>query len=289
MDVGYRASGVMRVACTASERNAIAGAALWQRQNGLRVQELDGPEARAYEPELSAAIVGGVRFPDDARIDPPSLMRAIRIAAERAGVQFRVGAAVRRVISDRERARGVLLEDGTRIDGDWTVLAAGSWSTLIEGTGIEAGAVRPARGQIVELAPPTPPLHQVVFGPGCYLSPRDDGRVLVGSTTEFVGYVPAVTARAVRELLASAIALVPALADAPLGRTWAGLRPHTRDELPILGLGKIRNLILATGHFRNGVLLAPLTAKIVAALALDQAPPVDLGPFASDRLGLTAA
>lgn len=286
IDVGFRRCGALRVALTGPGREEIAREIAWQPEAGLAVELCDGGQARARVPSLSAEVTGGAWMPDEARLDPPSLMRALRIAAERAGVQFRAGAAVRRVLVERSRARGALLEDGSKVEAGWTVLTAGSWSSLIEGSGLAPGAVRPVRGQIVELTPPSPPLAQVVYGPGCYLSPRDDGRVLVGATVELAGFVPAVTARAVRDLLTAALRLVPALEDAPLGRTWSGLRPHPSDELPILGQGEIAHLIFATGHFRNGVLLAPVTGKIVAALITEEQPPLDLSPFSPGRRGI---
>ncbi|WP_437675528.1 glycine oxidase ThiO [Sorangium sp. So ce131] len=286
VDVGYRRCGALQVAFTAAGRDEIAREVGWQREAGLAVELCDGAEARAHAPALGAEVAGGAWFADEARIDPPSLMRALRIAAERAGVRFRAGAAVRRILVERGRAGGVQLEDGTKVEAPWTVLTAGSWSSLIEGSGLAPAAVRPVRGQIVELTPASPALAQVVYGPGCYLSPRDDGRVLVGATVEFVGFVPAVTARAVRDLLTAALRLVPALEEAPLGRTWSGLRPHPQDELPILGQGAIANLIFATGHFRNGVLLAPVTAKIVTALIAGEKPPLDLSPFSPRRPGI---
>jgi glycine oxidase len=135
----------------------------------------------------------------------------------------------------------------------------------------------------VELSTAAPLVQAVVYGPRCYLSPRDDGRVLVGSTVEFVGFTPGVTAAAVRDLLGGAIELVPALGEAAIGRSWSSFRPHTRDELPLIGRSALDGLLLATGHFRNGILLAPITARIVAALVTGTDPPVDLQPFQPDR------
>jgi glycine oxidase len=287
IDVGYRQSGALRVAFTAEGREEIARELAWQREAGLAVEICDGDGARARAPALCDEVAGGAWLADEARIDPPSLMRALRIAAERAGVRFSTGATVRRIVVEREHARGAQLEDGTKVEAGWTVLAAGSWSSLLDASGLAPSAVRPVRGQIVELTPASPVLSQVVYGPGCYLSPRDDGRVLVGATVEFAGYVTAVTSRAVRDLLTAALRLAPALGDAPIGRTWAGLRPHPKDALPILGEGEIANLLFATGHFRNGVLLAPVTAKIVAALIAGEEPPVDLSPFSARRPGIT--
>ena len=123
----------------------------------------------------------------------------------------------------------------------------------------------------------------MVFGPGAYLVPRDDGRVLIGSTLEFVGYDRDVTAGAVRDLLGAATALVPALENASLGATWSNFRPYTKDELPLLGPTRIAGLFLATGHYRNGILLAPITAEVVSALVLGKKPPLDLRAFSADR------
>jgi glycine oxidase len=131
---------------------------------------------------------------------------------------------------------------------------------------------------------PAPPVSHVILGPRCYLVPRDDGRVLVGATVEFVGYRREVTAGAVRDLLDAAIELVPALSRATLRDTWSSFRPFTPDELPLLGRTRLAGLLLATGHYRNGILLAPITAEILLAIALGRKPPVDVAPFEASRL-----
>jgi glycine oxidase len=182
------------------------------------------------------------------------------------------------------RARGVELADGAAIEGSAVVLAAGSWSSLVEESTLAPGAVQPARGQMVELRLPDQILRGVVEGARGYLSPRDDGRVLVGSTVELVGYKLGATAGAVRDLLAAATHLVPALAAATVGRTWAGFRPYTRDETPLIGATATEGLFLATGHFRNGVLLAPVTGEIIAALVTGGTPEVDASAFAPARV-----
>ena len=283
MDVGFRRSGVLRVALSSKGLRALVRETSWQGRRGLRVQELDGAGLRELEPRLSTSVAGGVCFAEDARIDPPLLSRALRIAAARAGALFRTGAYVRRVLSKGGRVRGVALDDGSTLASDRVVVAAGSWTTLIEGLGIEHGAVRPARGQIVELTTPLPVLERVVFGPRCYLVPRDDGRTLVGSTLEFVGYRKEVTARAVRDLLDAALELVPDLQDAALTGSWSSFRPYTDDERPLLGPTSIEGLVLATGHYRNGILLAPISAEIVEKAVLGGRAPVDLAPFSPAR------
>jgi glycine oxidase len=135
-----------------------------------------------------------------------------------------------------------------------------------------------------------PVISSVVFGPGCYLVPRADGRLLVGSTLEFVGFRREVTAGAVAKLLAAAIRLVPALSEAELSGSWASFRPYTADELPLLGpSSRSEGLILMSGHYRNGILLAPISAQIVAACVLGEKPPLDLTPFLPDRHLLVGA
>jgi glycine oxidase len=278
IDIGYRRCGTLRVAGNEAARAEIEREIAWQRRAGLPLEWLDGAALSRLEPEIAEGNAG-VHFPEDGRVDPPLLLRALHIAARSAGARFQSGAYVRTIEVDGGAVRGVALEDGSRQSCEHVVLAAGSWSTLVGGTPLAAGAVRPARGQIVELETQAPPLGRVVFGPRCYLVPRDDGRVLVGSTLEFVGYRREVTARAVRDLLDAAIELVPSLADAVMGRMWSSFRPYT-GGLPFLGPTEVRGLVLATGHHRNGILLAPITADIVRATVCGGAMPVDLAPFA---------
>lgn len=279
IDIGYRKSGLMRVGFDRKSVAALAKGVLWQRQQGLAVERLDARLAHTFEPELAPGVVGGVRFPEDARLDPRLLLPALHGAALAAGARFTSGAYVRRVVVEGGRAVGVSMDDGNDVRGSDVVIAAGSWTSLIDGVRLRAGAVRPARGQIVELSAPAPLLKHVVFGPRCYLVPRDDGRTLVGSTLEFVGYRREVTAQAVRDLLDAAIELVPNLGAASLTDSWSSFRPWTPDELPLIGSPGIEHLWLASGHYRNGILLAPITAEIVTALVLGQRPPMALDAF----------
>jgi len=281
IDVGFRPCGVLHVAFDDSALDRLHADVAWQKQAGLVLEYLDAAGVYRREPSVTAKAISAIHFENDGRIDPPMLLKAVHIAAAKAGARFRSGVYVRAIDVENGGARGVILEDGTRIAAGSVVLAAGSWSTLVAGVPLRAGDVRPARGQIVELEMRDPLLKGVVFGPGCYLVPRDDGRVLIGSTLEFVGYRREVTARAVRDLLTSAIDLVPALADASLGRTWSNFRPYSETGTPLIGPTEVEGLLLATGHHRNGILLAPITAAIICAVATGQAPPVDLTPFTS--------
>jgi glycine oxidase len=282
IDVEYRESGVLKVASSTRALGDLARSVAWQKPSPLRVNR---SWLRREEPELAARFAGGVLFESDARIDPRLLLRALHIGASNAGVTFRSGAYVRSVVRAQGRATGVLLDDGTIVHGTHVLVAAGSWTTLVGGVGLAEGSVQPVRGQIVELETEKPAIRRVVFGPDVYLVPRDDGRVLVGSTMEFVGYRREVTAGAVRDLLAAALALCPVLEGASVRASWSSFRPYTPNSLPLIGESDCERLFLATGHHRNGILLAPVTAAIIAALVLGKRPPIAPDTFAPRRAG----
>ncbi len=279
IDVEHRVCGIARVARDAEDAASVEAHAAWQRDAGLSVDILPGSAARDVEPCLSDGAKLVAHFRDDGRVDPPRLLKALRIAAERSGASFRSGAYVKRITIEGGRARGIELDSGEVLEAPNVVVAAGSWTSLVGGTPLPSGTVKPARGQIVELGLAVPVARGVIFGRRAYLSPRDDGRVLIGSTLEFVGFQRGVTASAVRDLLDAAIELVPRLGDAELLRTWSSFRPYTANELPIIGKSPVEGLFLATGHFRNGILLAPITAEIVAARISGTTPPIDPSPF----------
>lgn len=283
VSVGYLEGGSVEVALSAPELARFKKMRRFQLASG-RAQILTKKNLHDLEPKLAPRALGGVFLPNDARITPIDLFRATHIAAERAGVIFRTGAYVRRVETstspDGQRTvAGVLLEDETLLKADVVVVAAGSWTPLIDGLPLRRTDVIPARGQVVELKCSAPPLSRLAFGKGCYLVPRADGHVLIGSTLEFVGFTKGVTARGIRDLLTSATKLLPALEQAELTKTWSNFRPYTGDHLPLLGPCGVRGLVIASGHYRTGILLAPATAKIVAALALGRRPPIDISAF----------
>lgn len=281
--IGYRRSGVLKVAYDAAALDALARERAWQKKARLSLARLSAKALRAREPALSPELAGGLWFERDATLDPRALLSALRIAAEKAGARFRSGSFVKGVTEQGGRVGGVELDDGSVVEGSHVVLAAGSWSSLVGHGEAEAPRVVPARGQIVELRTSVPLLTSIVFGPECYVVPRADGRLLIGSTLEFVGFRREVTAGAVARLLAAAIRLVPALAEAELSSSWSSFRPYTEDELPLLGPSRTPGLVWMSGHYRNGILLAPVSAKIVAACVLGRKPPLDLRPFSPDR------
>ena len=279
LSTGYRICGSMRVTRHADAVAELHAAHLWQRAFGQRVDTLDALDCRALEAALSSDVVAGVHLPDDGQVDPPALFRALQLGCASVGVVFRAGALVRGVTTRGDRVAGVQLEDG-EIAAENVVVCAGSWSSLVGGLPMGARSVRPVRGQIVQVDTRPPIVRTVVVGDAGYVVARPDGRTLLGSTMEEVGHVKEVTAGGVHEVLTHALALVPALATAPITATWAGFRPATRGEAPMLGSTSISGLFVATGHHRNGILLAPETGRLIASLVATGTCDRDLSPFA---------
>ncbi len=263
---GFHPCGVMRVTRTEAGRRELATAHEWQVEHGGRVELVDAIEARRLEPELSLPDEGGaVVLPDEAQVDPPRLLRALQQACARASVTFRSGTLVQGIELLGGEARGVRTAEGV-VAGDAVVVAAGSWSSLVGGLPDGMRRVHPVRGQIVQVETRPPIATRVVFGDGGYVVPRPDGRVLLGSTMEEVGHVKEVTVGGVHDVLGASMALFPKLAQAPISATWSGFRPATRGDRPMLGKTSIPSLFIATGHHRNGVLMAPETARLLADL-----------------------
>jgi glycine oxidase len=264
IDVGHRRSGVLRVAHTEAAREAAAREVAWNRSRGLEAAFLEPDEARAIEPELAAGILGAAHFPNDGQVDPAALLRSLMaILARTARVQIRSGTTVQRLLVRQGRCAGVGLDTGD-LEADAVVLAAGSWSSLIPGVPADVPTVRPVRGQIVLLDERPPRVSSIVFGPGAYIVPRGDGRVLCGSTTEHAGYRKEVTAGGVHAILGGALASVPSLAGAQLAGSWSNFRPHAEGDRALVGRSPLPGLLLATGHYRNGILLSKVTGDAVA-------------------------
>jgi glycine oxidase len=282
IDVGYDRSGVLAVAFDEAGEAALSARRAWQLARGLRVDSLSGEAARAREPALGPAVRAALAFNDDAQVVARELARAFSQAAAGAGARFLTGRYVRRVLVDKGAVTGVEL-DGDLLPAAVVVVAAGSWSGLVEGAGVPPTVVRPARGQLVSIETRPPLFRHVVSAPGGYLVPRRDGTVLAGSTVEMVGFRKEVTVGGLATILTLARMLIPGLGDAPVTGSWSNFRPYTEDHLPVLGATGVRGLVLATGHFRNGILLAPITAWAIAELIATGKSPIDLAPFAIAR------
>lgn len=271
VDIGHRRSGVLSVARTAPELELLRARAEHQRARGLRAEALSERDAHAVEPELTGDIAGAVHYPDEAQVDPPQLLRALVAAAARAGVETKSGTTVSTLVTERGGATGVKVDNNETIPCDAVVLAAGSWSSLVPGLPAELPRVRPTRGQLVMLEERPPRLSSIVFAGHAYVVPRGDGRVICGSTMEDVGHRREVTAAGVHQILGAAIGVVPRLAHAELSRAWSNFRPSVAgDGSPLVGASPLPGLFLATGHHRNGILLAKATAEAVADAVLQR-------------------
>lgn len=278
IDVGFRRCGVLAAAFSAHEQahlkrfhEQLQGYGI----EGSASESIDGAEARRREPALSEEALGGVDFELAAQLEPKRFLPGLAIAAERAGVVFRSGAYVRGVQHDKASPR-VLVGDDT-LDADHVVVAAGSWTGLVPGLGIESAGVHPVRGQIVETRSRPPLFRRIVFGAGGYIVTRPGGEVLCGSTEERVGFRKEVSFEGMSAILAMATRVAPRLRHAPILDQWASFRPGTGDELPLVGAAGPQGIWLNTGHFRNGILQAPISADILTRAILGQTP----SPFAS--------
>lgn len=268
IDVGYRKSGILELAMTPADLAHLRERVTSQVEAGLRAEIVDAAGARAIEPMLTPEIEGAAWFPEEAQIDPPQLLRALVAATVRAGITVRSGTTVSSIMMEGGTCRGVVLDGGEVLHADAVVLAAGSWSSLVPGLPASVPSVRPVRGQMVQLEERPPRLSRVVFlmGRG-YIVPRGDGRVLCGSTMEDVGHRREVTAAGVRTILETATRIAPSLAQAEFSRAWCNFRPHAPSG-PLVGASPVPGLFLATGHHRNGILQAKVTAESAAAAVL---------------------
>ena len=288
VDVGLSLRGVLYPASGRAAAEALRSKAEFQRAQGMRAEILTAEEMAGLEPALSDQLPLGLFAPDDGQVAPVSLSRALHLSAIRAGVRFRIGEVAVGVEAVGGRVRGLAVASGDCIPADAIVVAGGAWTSLLQGIGLMPGSVRPARGQILALATPSAPLRRPVFAGGLgYVLPTQDGRTLVGSTLEMVGFERAVTVAGLEHMCGVARRIVPELAQATVLDHWCGFRPWTPDELPLLGPSGLEGLHLASGHFRSGILLAPISSEVVAAAVVGGEPGVDLTPFRPDRPSLT--
>ncbi|UQX00776.1 glycine oxidase ThiO [Streptomyces sp. RerS4] len=294
MDLGYRACGTLAVALDADDRLHLRELHALQRRCGLESEWLTGRECRRLEPMLAPGVRGGLRVDGDHQVDPRRLAAALLAACERTGVTVHRARAVR-LLTGADRAVGAELEDGTALPADQVVLAAGSLSSRLAGVPPEVAVpVRPVKGQVLRLSVPAAyapflsrTVRAVVRGSHVYLVPRENGELVVGATSEELGWDTTVTAGGVYELLRDAHELVPGITELPLTETRAGLRPGSPDNAPLIGPTDLPGLHLATGHYRNGVLLTPLTGDVMAELLTTGVVPEIARPFSPRRFSST--
>ncbi|HTU79638.1 MAG TPA: glycine oxidase ThiO [Solirubrobacteraceae bacterium] len=271
VSVGLMRTGTLLLARDEDDARELERQLEFRRALGLAVRRLRPSEARELEPALLPALRLALEAPADHSLDPRLALAALARACASAGVRVRAHAPVARVALDDTRARviGVCLEDGERVAAGQVVVAAGPWSGQLGGLPDGAGVpVRPVKGQSVRLRDPAGPglLTRVLRFRGGYLVPREDGGYVLGATVEERGFELAPTAGAAYELLRDAHELVPGISELEIEELSVGLRPGTPDNAPVIGAGAIEGLVWATGHYRNGILLAPLTAELLAGV-----------------------
>jgi glycine oxidase len=248
---------------------------------GLAIEPVAPDVARNAEPALGPAVRAAAWLPQEATLDPRMLMDALLSAAGVRGVEIHADSPVDSVVLDGNHCTGVVTR-GSNISAKCVVIAAGCFSGAIDWLGRYAPA-RPIRGQLLALESKNVPLGRTLRSSKAYLVPRPNGRIIAGSTLEDAGFEKHVTPAGVRKILDGVLELAPALANAQLVDAWAGLRPGTPDHLPILGPTDIRGLHIATGHYRNGILLAPVTAKLLSRWVLGGKPELDTERFSPLR------
>lgn len=285
-EVGFRVTGLLR--CAVGEREAAAlDDYAWQAERGLALEWWSSADlASGLQGRLAPAVSRALFFPDEAVVDSRRLTLALWTASERLGARMLPGRAADTLWIEGGRCLGVQTGSG-RIAAEAVVDAAGAWARFDPALPLPL-PVEPVRGQILELEPEGDPIPTVVHSESAYLVPRPEGRLLVGATVEEAGFVKAVTAEGLFRLLEAALLLMPSLSRARFVGAWAGLRPGTPDALPILGGCDVPGLFFATGHYRSGILLAPVTARLVAD-ELTGGPVRDLSPFSVRRFAPGAA
>jgi glycine oxidase len=289
IDIELERTGTLLLAFNTEDERAARHRYDWQTRAGLSVEQLTGDEARAVEPSLSPAVQSALRFPNDWQVENRRLVRALASAAKRLGVRLLTGANAEALLIERGRVQGVETSHG-RLASPVVVIAGGAWSSLITVVDKCAPAIRiePVRGQILCFEANPRMTRHVVYSPRGYIVPRLDGRLLAGSTTERAGFDKRVTDDGRQRIMAQAVEIAPAVGQLPLLDSWAGLRPRAEDGLPVIGNStEIEGLLYATAHYRNGILLAPLTAEIIAAQVAGGAKPeAQQSAFSPERFHL---
>jgi glycine oxidase len=284
---GYRPKGTLQALFSRDAREELSTVIALHHGLGLKAEPLSAEDARALEPSLSEDLEAGVLRPEEASVDNRALTQAVLEAARRSGVQFFSASGAEAIWREGGRCLGLNLKN-EKVEAQWTVIAAGCFSANIQGVAPYA-PVRPAKGQMVALRVDDLKIERVLWSEKIYLVPRNDGRILAGATVEYTGFEKVLTAGGLEKILAGAIELSPGLRGSRVEETWAGLRPDSPDHLPILGPTDIDGLLIATGHFRGGILLTPITARLVREWVTQQRVSVDWDRFSPMRFQSASA
>jgi glycine oxidase len=278
---GFRAEGTLEALFSGDTKAELSTIIALHHGLGLQAEALRAEDARELEPALSDDVEAAVLRPEECSVDNRALTNAVLEAAWRSGTEIFSDNGVKGIWREGNRCAGLILQN-EKVEAKWTIVAAGCFSAAIEGVAAYA-PVRPARGQMISLRADEVKMRRVLWSEHIYLVPRNDGRILAGATVEYVGFDKRNTAGGIEKMLSAAIELAPGLANARMEETWAGLRPDSPDHLPILGPTDLDGLLMATGHFRSGILLTPITARLIREWITEQQVSVDWDRFSPLR------
>jgi glycine oxidase len=288
INIELETSGTLYLAFTEEDESELERRYEWQARAGLEVEKLSADTAKLLEPSISGSVRAALRFPRDTQVENRRLISALAAANEALGVRVLTGVSVDSLDIKRKGVSGIQTSRGF-IACEKVVIASGAWTTQILNEALPDPRVEPVRGQMVSFDATPQIARHVIYSPRGYVVPRRDGRLLAGSTTEHAGFDKRVTAAGVQSIVTSALEISPSIAALPLTSSWAGLRPRAADGLPVLGpCAEIAGVFYATGHYRNGILLTPVTAELLARAIVDEeiSPPLEI--FSPDRFQLVA-
>lgn len=289
IDVQLETSGTITLAFNQKQLERANSIFDWQSRAGLPVEKLSASDVLELEPHVSPDILGGLFFPRDAQVDNRLLVAALAESNKRAGVEIVEGVEVQSLLTENGKITGVETPAGTFF-GENVVLATGAWSSFIKVRSDSVVDVFPVRGQMLSFHPSEKMFRHVIMSQEGYIVPRADNKVLVGATIENVGFDKNLTGEGVDFLLKTASEISPGLKNREITEKWAGLRPCTADKMPILGkVNDVSNLFVATAHYRNGILLAQVTAQIAAEAILEGKASMFLDKFSVNRFVSVAA
>ena len=289
-DMGYWRSGLLELCLDEAEATEARARAAWQRAAGYTVEWLDASSVRKRQPSLSSELPvhGALLFPEVAQVRPPRLLKALAEATVRQGVQILEHSTVTGIARDGNRVTGAELAGGGTITAPVVVNAAGCWAPQLAPE-MAAMPVKPIKGTIVLLEVRAQPSRELLISSAGSLYPRADSKLLLGATVEDVGYDKRVKAGSLHTLVQQGITLVPKLKDASVVTAWAGLRPYSHDNLPYLGpVPELDGAFVAAGHYRSGILLAPITGLLIKEMILGQSPTLPVAPYQMTRLSAPA-
>jgi glycine oxidase len=290
MAVNYRREGTLSIALTWDDMERLRFQLGFQKSLGLDVELIDGERVLEMEPSINRNVMAALYSGSDHQVDNRRVAQALKSAYLRSGGVLRERVAVDSVVVEGGRVLGISTEAGFE-RAEAVVLAAGAWSRELDGIPEKLKPpVRPVKGQMLSLKtnPNNPLISHVIWGPvrnwgPVYMVPRLDGHLILGTTVEEMGFDTSVTAGGLMNILRGCWEILPSIVDLPIDEVWAGLRPGSRDDAPILGPTPVEGLIMATGHFRNGILLAPITAEVITRYILSGELPEIAQPFTIDR------